>query len=161
MDVKVIMEGSADDKQVISTNGVFFIEQVNARAIVDQKSFCVASGNRIKALVPALEPTCQSQSPINDFNRLVSCYKACLSTAVSSGAKTVRVSPLGVGVKLSTILDNGDVIQNGVWGNLFWTQAKTSLAARQAVVESQHDGVTVIFVVPEESFDDWDHAMDF
>ena len=161
VDVKVVIEGSAGDKAATTAEGVFFVGQANAKAIVDQKSFCALSGNRVKALVPAVEPTCKSQCPKEDFDKLVQCYKSCISRAASAGAKTVIITPLGVGVPLTGVLDNGDVIRNGTWGNLFWTQSKTSMAARQAVTESPFDGITVVFVVPADAFDDWDHAMDF
>ena len=161
MDVKVIVEGSEEHVSLSKSESTFFVEQANSKALVDQKSFCLLTGNSVKALVPASDATCTSQTPKTSFDQLVCCYATCIGTTAAAGAKTVAVKPLGVGIPTFQKMEDGTMIQTGLRGNLFWTHPKTSLAAKLATESSSSLNLMVVFVVPGNAFDDWDHAMDF
>lgn len=162
--VRVVVEGTQDEKDVLKLPSALFVEQANAKAIVDQKSYCHLKGNSVKAIVPACSPTATSQVPSEDFSRLSACYSACLKVAAEAGATTIVIKPLGVGIHLTRMSETGRILPNGLWGNLFWSHTKTSAAARIAVGEvcaTIPGDVTAVFIVPQEAFDDWDNAMQF
>jgi hypothetical protein len=165
MNVRLIVEGSQEEKDVLKSKGVFIVEQANARAVIDQKSFCRVRGNLVQAIVPACTPTVTSQFPAEDLDKLAMCYQVCLAAAASAGSSVIVIRPLGVGIKMTTMSSvTGIERQNGLWGNLFWSQAKTAVAARRAVDEackSLPGDVEAVFVVPKESFQDWDSEMQF
>lgn len=164
MNVKVVVEESPEHKAETSCGPIFFVEQVNTKALIDQKSYFKLSGNVVKALVPACIPSVTSQTPDELFRMLSLCYESCISEAASNGAKWITVKPLGVGVKMTRVSELGEVVSAGVWGNLFWTHTRSSMAAKGAVervFRAVPDEVTVVFVVPQEAFDDWDSAMTF
>ncbi len=161
MRVNVITENSTQNFDPSST---FFVEQANSRAMVDQQTYCRLSGKIVKALVPANVSTVGSQTDEKAFTMLIACYEACINQAVSSGAKYICIRPLGTGVQLTKIDQNGDVLLNGLWGDLFWSHSKSSMAAKKAVentVSVIPDDVSLTFIVPKEKFDDWAWAYDF
>jgi len=164
MNVRVLVEGSQEEKDALKSPSLFVVEQANAKAVVDQKSYCHVKGNSVKAIVPACAPSVTSQVPAADFSRLSACYAACLSAAAAAGATTILVRPLGVGVPMTRMSETGRTLPDGLWGNLFWSQAKTSAAARLGVDEACKavpGDVEAVFVVPQSAFDDWDSAMQF
>jgi len=164
MNIKVLIADSAEAKSISA--GAFVVEQANERPIQCQKSFGLVSGKRVMALVPAFVPNSKSQSPAILHAGLASCYEHCIMSAVLAGASTIVVKPLGVGKRINEVFENGQLIDHDIWGDLFWTQAKTSMAAKSAVQNAVSradfpEDVNVIFIVPKEAFDDWDSAMQF
>jgi hypothetical protein len=161
MIIDVITENST---QKFDANSTFFVEQANSRAMADQQTYCKLSGKIVKALVPANVSTVGSQTDEKAFTMLIACYEACINQAVSAGAKQICIRPLGTGVQLTKIDQNGEVVLNGLWGDLFWTHAKSSTAAKKAVentFQTIPDAVSLTFIVPKENFDDWAWAYDF
>ena len=164
MNVRVAIDGSKEEADVLASPSAFFVDQANAKAIVEQKSYCHVKGRSVKAIVPACSPTVASQTPAADFERLRACYLACLLAAAGAGAKSIVVMPLGVGVRMTRTSTRGRTLPDGLWGNLFWSHAKSALAAKAAVEEacqSVPGDIDVVFVVPSEALDDWDGAMQF
>jgi hypothetical protein len=165
MNIKVLVEDTEDAKSVEKSPNVFFVEQANARAIVNIRFYGKVFGNRVKAFVPACSPTVSSQVPEADFKKLEECYYACVMEAAEQyGSKTVIVYPFGCGKKTNIILEKGKLVHYDVWGDLFWSHSKSSMAAKNAIeraTQNLDDDVTAIFIVPKENFDDWDCAMRF
>jgi len=164
MNIKVLVENSVEAKSV--SVDAFVVEQSNSGPIQNQKSFGAVVGRQVGAFVPVCSPSVDSQVPETLFRRLACCYENCIVAAVMAGAKNIVVKPLGVGRRINEVFKQGQLVDYDVWGNLFWTQAKTSMAAKLAVqaASSRSDcsgDVNVIFVVPKDSLDDWDSAMRF
>lgn len=164
MNVKVLVSGSDGTKAVPAD--VFTVEQANSSPLSNQKSFGAVVGRRVGAFVPACIPSSESQSPANQYTRLASCYENCIMAAAAAGGRTVVVKPLGVGQRRNEVFENGQLLSYDIWGDLYWTQAKSSMAAKLAVQAASAradcpDDLVIIFVVPKEALDDWDSAMRF
>jgi hypothetical protein len=156
MNVKLLVELSEELKIASST---FYVEQANVKAIYNQQSYCRLYGNIVKALVPANIQSVTSQESENSFLMLAACYESCINVAASAGATQILIKPLGVGIPITKISENGEVANVGLWGNLFWTHSKSSLAARKAVENVRFiipDDVTTVFVIPKEHVEEWD-----
>lgn len=156
MNVKLLIDFSEELKTSSST---FFVEQANVKAICNQQSYCRLSGNIVKALVPANIQSVTSQESETSFLMLISCYESCINVAASEGATQIIIKPLGVGIPMTKVLENGEVANVGFWGNLFWTHSKSSLAARKAVENTRSvipDDVTTLFIIPKEYVEEWD-----
>jgi hypothetical protein len=161
--ISIVIEGSASHKE-IDKDSVYSVEQANGKALVNQQSYCRLSGQVVKALVPANVSTVNSQSSETSFLMLVSCYESCINVAASNGAVQIVVPPLGVGINLIKTSSLGNVKSDGRWGDLFWTNSKSSLAAKLAtekVCQYIPDDVLLTFVVQNEYYDEWDWAIAF
>lgn len=176
---------SLDEGAVLSTKAapLFLVDQANDKPFAKQSSFGRVVGNKVMAFVPACDPTATSQNPEKAFNALASCYENTIMAAISAGAKTVAVRQLGVGRKVNVTYGTGDkasveilgekfdlvsekgkVVDCEVWGDLFWTPSKTSMAAKlaiQAAGQKVPQDIEVVFVVPPDAYDEWDLAMAF
>lgn len=161
MRVDVITENSS---QKFDANSTFFVEQANSRAMVNQQTYCKLYGKIVKAFVPANISTVGSQTDEKAFTMLIACYESCINKAASADAKQICIRPLGTGIQLTKIVQNYEVALNGLWGDLFWTHAKSSMAAKKAVENTFSiipDSVSLTFIVPKENFDDWAWAYNF
>lgn len=165
MHVMVTLNDSKDATDLLGRPSTFVIEQSNAGPVVEHSTYFHVRGKIVGAVVPACISSIVSQVPEQSFQNLIECYEKCIEAAVVLGASTVIVRPLGTGIKKTTSIPaQNKVIADGLWGNLFWSHAKSSLAARAAFYKACSylpGDVTVVFVVPKENFDDWDSAMQF
>jgi hypothetical protein len=143
----------------------YVVLQANERPLANQQSFCKIVDKKVMALVPACFASVQRQVPPILLKALSACYKACIWEAFQAGAKKVMVPPLGVMREEQVGLDVEGKPQVEIKGDLFWSQAKSSLAAKEAVIELcsliPDEFFTVIFVVTKDAFDDWDSIMIF
>ena len=142
----------------------YFVEQANNKAIFNQQSYCKLSDRVVKALVPACSSTVSSQESEISFKMLIACYESCINMAASDGANNILIQPLGTGIKKDQTSTIGTVRSDGLWGDLFWTSSKSSLAARQAVskvVNIIPNDVCVFFIIQEDNIDDWSWALNF
>lgn len=163
MKVELVLKDSNNYKEIDQTS-VYTVEQANEHALVNQQSYCKLFGQVVKALVPANISTVSSQSSETSFLMLIACYESCINIAASDGAECILVPPLGIGIKLIKTSSLGNIKSDGNWGDLFWTNARSSLAAKMATEKVKQyipDDVKVIFVVQNENYDEWDWAIDF
>ena len=165
MIISVAKEGEEASLLASKPGPVFLVEQVNARPLAKQSSFGRVVGNKVQAFVPACVPTVTSQVPEKEFASLASCYENTILAAAKAGARTIAVRQLGVGRKVNVVLnEGGQMVNHDLWGDMFWTVAKSSLAARfavQAASPKVADGIEVVFVVPPEAHAEWDATMAF
>lgn len=155
---------TAISQETVINDSSYLVEQANSKAIFNQQSYCKLVGKIVKALVPACSPSVDRQYSDLSFAMLVACYESCINVAASAGAETIFIQPLGVGIKMNQTSTNGKTRFSGIWGDLFWTQAKSSLAAKLAVdrvINIIPDDVQVIFIIQNENIDDWSWAIDF
>ena len=161
MEIQVVKEGSVEHSASLERTTMTII-QWNRNPGPRPPQRCRVGGNVVATWVPVRMAGVTSQTGSAAQTELELSYEEGLRSAlIQAGgqANLILVWELGVGSKQQVV--EGEKIRRD--NGLHWSSVDSARAAKEAVIKLNAilPATTVVFVVPEGHYDEWDHVMRF
>tara|TARA_Y100000310_G_scaffold282304_1_gene303405 strand:- start:179 stop:652 length:474 start_codon:yes stop_codon:yes gene_type:complete len=157
MDISVVKRGSVKHKEF--NFGATVVQRNRNPSAIPSKR-CILKDGLVGTWVPACIAGVVSQTGGGAFQELAKSYEMGIRVALSVGATVIEVEQFGVGSGHRVSTHDG---KHKYSFGLYWKAADSARAAKTAVqaLTGIAEGVIVVFTIPDEYFEEWDHIMRF